>query len=471
MPFVDAAEMRKQHQYADQVRQYLARLDDRTPWRYYIETLGCQLNENDSEKLGGQFSGMGFLEADSADEADVVLLNTCAIRENADDRFFGHLGALKSLRSRRDRRSRPIIGVCGCLPKMPSAVERIRAKFPYVELIFGPQDIHRLPEFMLLRLEGGPRLIDPGEEDWLAEGLPVKRAKRHRALVSIMFGCDNFCSYCVVPHTRGRERSRDRDEILRELRELVEDGCREVMLLGQNVNSYRHGFAELLRQAAQIPDLYRIRFMTSHPKDISAELLRVMAEYPAIERHLHLPLQSGSDGVLERMNRGYTRSRYLQIIEDARRLMPDLALSTDLIVGFPGETEDDFLQTLDLMRQIRFDAAFTFLYSRRPGTPAAEAADQIDPATAQERFERLVDLQNEHALTANQAQLGQIAEVLIDGPCARQPDRLSSRDRYNRLINIPRPDDGQDWSGSIAQVRIVEAKTFSLAGEPIGDPA
>lgn len=454
---------------------------------YHIITFGCQQNENDSERMAGLLDEMGYQAVESPREADLILLNTCSVRENADDRFFGHLGMVKNI-----RRDRPdlIIGLAGCLMTQDEAVAKIRQSYPFVDLVFGPQDIYRLPELLFHRLTDTRRVYDVGEDDTLVEGLPIHRARKHRALVSIMFGCNNFCTYCIVPYTRGRERSRTQADILAEIRQLVSDGYKEIMLLGQNVNSYgldlqksdpgQADFSDLLAAVASIPGIYRIRFMTSHPKDLSPRLLATIAAYPAIEPHIHLPLQSGSDRILRAMNRHYTQAEFIEIARQARALRPGLTISTDLIVGFPGETEADFCQTLHTMAQIRFDAAFTFQYSRRTGTPAASYPDQIDDQTMRDRFARLLALQNEHSLASNESTLGTVQEVLIEGRSENDPHVLSGRTAHNRLVNfrlpsdypypaeLCQPDGSLDparFEGQIAEVRITRAKTFSMEAQ------
>ena len=443
---------------------------------FHIITFGCQQNENDSEKLAGLLELAGLSVISDYRKADLVILNTCSVRENADDRLFGHLGLMKNL-----RRDRPgvLIGLCGCMMTQDIHIEKVRKSYPFVDFLFGPQDIHRLPALLCDRLFEGKKTYMTGSQDRIAEDLPIVRARRFRALVSIMYGCNNFCSYCIVPYTRGRERSRHPDRILSEIRQLVADGFREVLLLGQNVNSYGMdltrdndlwNFARLLDAIARIPGLYRVRFMTSHPKDLSDELIEVIANHPNIERHLHLPLQSGSDRILKAMNRKYDRARYLGIIRRVRERIPEIALSTDIIVGFPGETEADFQDTLDLMTAVRFDSAFTFQYSRREGTPAADREDQVAAETVKERFGRLLALQNAHSLAANEAQTGKVVEVLIEGASETAPEILTGRGSDFRLINFKVPEqilngEPDSLEGRLALVRITKAKTFSLEGE------
>jgi tRNA-2-methylthio-N6-dimethylallyladenosine synthase len=490
MMIVDT-EIARQQYYMEQVSQCQAAHRDETGFarRYFMMTFGCQLNENDSEKIAGLLDQMGYMPCADSREADIAVLNTCSIRENADDRLFGNLGRMKNLR--RDKPDLLVI-LCGCMMKREEHLEKVRRSFPFVDIIFGPQDIHRLPEFLYHRLNDQRRVYEVGSEDWLAEGLPLHRARRFRALCSIMYGCNNFCTYCVVPYARGRERSRLPGDILRELTEAALSGYPEIMLLGQNVNSYGNDlrqagqihepddFAGLLAAAAKIKNLRRIRFMTSHPKDISDKLLETMAAYPAIEPHLHLPLQSGSNRILTLMNRHYTGERFIEIAAQARSLIPGLTLSTDLIVGFPGETEADFTQTLAVMAAVRFDAAFTFQYSRRPGTPSAQMDCQIPPEVIRERFGRMVEMQNRHSLESNQKMIGKTEEILIEGPSNTNDQILSGRTASNRLVHfsIPFMDllpaaarrktgevDGEALEGRMALVKLTHAKTFSIEGD------
>ncbi|NLW10987.1 MAG: tRNA (N6-isopentenyl adenosine(37)-C2)-methylthiotransferase MiaB [Clostridiaceae bacterium] len=486
---VTASETERQRDFCRKVRELDTSYGLNSPRgsSYFIMTFGCQQNENDSERMSGLLQEMGYFEASGYEDADLIFLNTCSVRENADDRLFGHLGMMKNL-----KRDKPqlLVGICGCMMTQDVHVDKIKKSYPFVDMLFGPQDIYRLPEILWHRLTDSRRVYEIGSDDTLAEDIPIQRARKHRALVSIMFGCNNFCTYCIVPYTRGRERSREFDQVIRELKQLAIEGYKEVMLLGQNVNSYGQDlrktrpdhpdFADLMEAAAQIPELRRIRFMTSHPKDISDKLIDVIGRYTNIEPHLHLPIQSGSNSILQKMNRHYTREQYLEIIRKAREARPGITFSTDLIVGFPGETEQDFEDTLDLMRQVRFSSAFTFIYSKRTGTPAAELDDQIDAAVIKERFKRLLDLQNEHSLASNLEIEGQLVEVLLEGRSDGDPEILSGRTADSRLVNLRVHDlsmiperllgddgllDGSRLEGSMAQVRITKAKTFSLEGE------
>lgn len=454
--------------------------------KYFITTFGCQLNDNDSEKVAGLLQLMGLTKAEKREDADIILINTCSVRENASDRFYGNLGILKAL-----RRENPelLVGVCGCMMKQEVYVDKIKKSYNFVDLLFGPADIWRFPELLNRRLRGSRRVYDISNDDFIAEDQPIIRERKYRALVSIMYGCNNFCTFCVVPYTRGRERSRRMEDIVNELKTLAQEGYSEVMLLGQNVNSYgkdikeyrkeyKDVFAELMRRCARDTGIKRIRFMTSHPRDISLELLDVMVEYPNIERHLHLPLQSGSDKVLKDMNRHYDMERYMFIVEAAKKRMPDLNISTDIIVGYPTETEEDFLQTLEVMRKVEYASAYTFQYSPRPGTPAA-SEEQISQQEMDDRFKRLVDLQNEHSLKRSTEQIGKEMELLIEGVSDHIDDRYTGRSSDNFLVNFSLPDTvfpgrlrsaspqakGDYLEGKFCKVRIVEARTFSLAGE------
>ncbi|MBO4928027.1 MAG: tRNA (N6-isopentenyl adenosine(37)-C2)-methylthiotransferase MiaB [Clostridiales bacterium] len=453
---------------------------------YRVKTYGCQLNESDSEKIEGILRSIGLIEASEEAIPDFLILNTCTIRENADVRLFGNLGAYKSQKKQnRDM----FIAVCGCMMKQPENIERIKKSFPFVDACFGPSDIHLLPDILDRKLSQKKRVFSVSDEDYLVDDtdIPVEHKRKFRALVPIMYGCNNFCTYCVVPYTRGRERSRSSEKILAQLRELASQGYKEVMLLGQNVNSYGHdregeiSFAELLKEAASIPGFSRIRFMTSHPKDISDEVIYTMQKYPNIERHLHLPMQSGSSEILSRMNRHYDREQYLKTALLFRKCLPDATLTTDIIVGFPGETEEDFQATLDVVAECRFDSAFTFQYSRRPGTKAASYPDQIPQDVVTERFGRLLALQNDLTFASNESVVGKTEEILIEGRSATAPDVLTGRTNSNRLVNFRIPSgtkfqgnlidttaedfDADKFEGLLAMVHITRAKPYSVEGE------
>ena len=425
-----------------------------------VQTYGCQQNENDSRRICGMLREMGFCFTEDLHQADLILFNTCAVRENAELKVFGKVGALKHYKKRKPSLK---IALCGCMTQQSQVAQTLRRKYPHVDLVFGTHALYRFPE-LLYRVYGEERVFDTENSDGaIAEELPILRDSKIKAGVSVMYGCNNFCSYCIVPYVRGRERSRSREDVLAEVRAVAEQGITEVMLLGQNVNSYAGGcdFADLLRETAQVPGLRRIRFMTSHPKDISEKLVAVMAEYPNICNQLHLPFQSGSDRILKRMNRHYDRAHYLELIQMVRRYLPEAALSSDVIVGFPGETEEDFQETLSLVEQVRFDSLFTFLYSKRQGTPAAEYSDSTTEEEKTDRFQRLLGLQNQISREINETFTGKVAEVLVEGPSKHEPGTLAGRTEGNKLVHFT---GSEELTGQYVPVEITEAQTWSLTG-------
>ncbi len=447
-------------------------MNDKT---YHITTFGCQMNERDSETLAGMLSQRGYGESPERNRADVIIMNTCSVRENADQRFFGTLGQLKKI---KEARPSLVVAVCGCMMQQQQVIDTLKSKYPWVDIVFGTHNIHQFPKLLDHVLSEQTKIVDVWPDGGaIVEGLPALRKYPFKAFVNIMYGCNNFCTYCIVPYTRGRERSRRPEEILREVRGLAEGGVKEVTLLGQNVNSYGVSpyeggycaresggadFPGLIRQLAEIPGLERIRFMTSHPKDLSDRLIETFADCHKLCRHIHLPVQSGSSAVLARMNRKYTKEGYLALVEKLRAKVPDIAITTDIIVGFPGETEEDFEETLDLCRLVRFDSAFTFLYSIREGTPAQRYEDQIPEEVKHARFNRLVDTINEITAEKNQAYVGRIVEVLAEGPSKTDEGTLTGRTDCNKLVNFTGP---ADAAGTIVKVKITGAKTFSLTGE------
>lgn len=430
-----------------------------------VETYGCQQNVNDSQRLTGMLEQMGYKMTDEREKADVIIFNTCAVRENAEDRVFGNLGALKHL---KERRPGVIIAVCGCMVQQEQIAARIKARYRHVDLIFGTHALWRFPELLMQALQHSERILDIGGSGSIAEGLPVKHDGGSRAFVSVMYGCNNFCSYCIVPYVRGRERSRAAEDILCEVKSLAENGVREVMLLGQNVNSYgldrgeKDAFAKLLESVCTVDGIDRIRFMSSHPKDISERLLYTMAQQEKICNQLHLPLQSGSDKVLADMNRHYTAARYMKTVEKARELMPDIALTTDIIVGFPTETEEDFKKTEEILSAARFDSIFSFIYSKRTGTRAAK----LEPCATEEeinaRFRRMLDLQNKISLEQNKRHEGKTELVLVEGPSKNDPDMMTGRNYANKIVNFKGT---PDLAGQIIPVKITRAQTWILCGE------
>ena len=434
---------------------------------FHITTFGCQMNEHDSEVMRGMLEEKGMTCVPERRDAEVVIINTCSVRENADKRFFGTLGQLK-----RRKMADPsfTVCVCGCMMQQQHIIDTLKQKYPWVDVVFGTHNIHRFPELLENVIREKEKQIeiwpDGGE---IVEGLPAHRLHQCKALVNIMYGCNNFCTYCIVPYTRGRERSRTPENILKEIRKLAADGVREVMLLGQNVNSYRGTFengrlctfAELIEMVAEVDGIDRIRFMTSHPKDISDELIALFRSCDKLCKNIHLPVQAGSSELMKRMNRRYTRESYLTIVRKLREACPDITISTDIIVGFPGETEEQFEETLSLVEEVRYDSAFTFLYSKRKGTPAAEYEDQIPEAVKHERFNRLVDAINRISAEKNAQYVGRIERVLCEGASKRNSHAMSGRTDGFKLVNFRGT---EDMVGQFVDVEITEGKTFSLEG-------
>lgn len=435
------------------------------------------MNEHDSEIMAGLLTDLGYERKEERRDAEVLIINTCSVRENADKRFFGTLGQLKH---RKEDDPDLVVAVCGCMMQQKHVVDTINRKYPWVDIVFGTNNLHRLPHLLedLLQSRGQGEekrereIWDEGGE--IVEGLPSVRLYKCKALVNIMYGCNNFCTYCIVPYTRGRERSRTPEEILKEICALAHDGVKEVMLLGQNVNSYRGvweggencSFAGLISEIAKTEGIERIRFMTSHPKDISDELIDLFHTCPKLCRNIHLPVQAGSDTVLKRMNRHYTRESYMEKIKKLREAAPDITISTDIIVGFPGETEEDFRETLDLVREVRYDSAFTFLYSKRHGTPAESYEEQVPDDVMHERFDRLVDAIDTISAEKNAAYEGRVEEVLVEGPSKRNSLTMAGRTDGFKLVNFAAD---RDLTGKFVKVRITKGKTFSLEGELISD--
>lgn len=430
--------------------------------KYEIVTYGCQMNARDSQTLAGLLEGMGYTPAKEREETDIILFNTCCVRDNAERRVFGNVAHLQE---RKRANPRLVIGVCGCMMQQDGAAEKLLKSCPFVDLVFGTGTLHRLPELLLSVLKEKKRtiLIDSDPCAPVAEGLPASRTGSVQAFVNIMFGCNNFCSYCIVPYVRGRERSRAPEAILREMRELADAGVKEIMLLGQNVNSYRAddgtGFAQLLQRADGI--VPRIRFMTSHPKDLSDELIRAMASSSSVCRQIHLPVQSGSDGILEQMNRRYTSAHYLQLVDKLRQAMPDIGLSTDIIVGFPGEAEEDFEKTMQLVRSVRYDSAFTFIYSRREGTKAAAMENQVKEEIKKQRIYRLIELQESITAQRLNDRIGRNEKLLIENVSARDKNAYMGRTDSGITVNV----EGASLKlGDFVDVRIVSAGTNTLRG-------
>lgn len=435
--------------------------------RYYLRTYGCQANERDGETIAGIMEAMGFTSAASEANADVIILNTCAIRKNAEDKVLGEIGALKRLsKEKRDL----IIGVCGCMAQEEDIVSLLLTKYPQVNLIFGTHNIHNLPYLLDQVMHHQEKVVEVySQEGEVIENLPVKRFGKHKAWVNIMYGCDKFCTYCIVPYTRGKERSRCMEDILDEVSALVREGYKEVTLLGQNVNSYgkdialEGGFAALLAACAKT-GIPRIRFMTSHPWDFSDDMIDVIARYDNIMPFIHLPVQSGDSDILKLMGRRYTIEDYRGLFQRIRNKIPHCAFSTDIIVGFPNESEEQFQHTLDIVNECQFDNAYTFIYSPREGTPAAKMADNVSLAEKQDRLARLNQLVNHYAKQNNEAYMGKTVAVLVDGPSKKNPQIFSGYTETNKLVNFVNVN---AECGDIVKVRITGTKTWSLDGEQL----
>lgn len=464
--------VKKQQQYADMIKvQNTEKYHDKKP-KYMITTWGCQMNEHDSENLSGMFEYMGYELTDREEDADVILYNTCAIRENAELKVYGNLSLLKHIKENRDDM---IIGVCGCMMQQPHVVEELKKKYSHVDIVFGTHNIYQFPEMLYQQLTSNAgQLIDVWDIDGqIIEGLPTNRKFDVKSFVNIMYGCNNFCTYCIVPYTRGRERSREPKDILDEIRFLANEGIKEITLLGQNVNSYgktleqNYTFADLLRDVNDIDGIERIRFMSSHPKDLSDELIDAMAKLPKVCESLHLPIQSGSTRLLKKMNRHYSKEDYYLLVDKLRAKIPNIGFTTDIMVGFPGETEEDFLETMEVVERVQYDSAFTFLYSVRKGTPAEKMEDQVPEEVKKERFQRLLEPVNRIAAEKNHAYAGKVVEVLVESVSKRDETKLTGRTRENKLVNFDRPEG--DWIGKIVHVKITNPKSFSLNGEMVSD--
>ena len=435
----------------------------RTP-SFHITTMGCQMNARDSEKLAGVLTEIGAEETET-EEADILLFNTCTVRENANQKLYGHLGQIKHFKNDHPDM---LIGICGCMMQEADEVVRVRTSYRFVDLVFGTHNLWRFPELLYSCLAEKHRVIDTEERaDDYADHMPVKRKLSFKSGVNITYGCNNFCTYCIVPYVRGRERSREPEDILAEIRALVKDGVKEVMLLGQNVNSYGKtleipvSFADLLRRTCRIGGLERIRFMTPHPKDLSDDLIEVMRNEPKVCRHIHLPLQSGSSRILERMNRHYTKESYLALVRRIRDKIPEIAVTTDIIVGFPGETEEDFQDTLDVVREVGYQAAFTFIYSKRTGTPAADFPDQADPEEVADRMKRLIDLVQSFASKAADRDTGKTLPVLVEEVNGQKEGYVSGRLSNNLMVHFP---GDASLVGQIVDVELTESRGFYYMG-------
>lgn len=434
--------------------------------KYYIETWGCQMNEEDSERLSGMLKSVGYSKTESIEEAGIIIYNTCCVRENAENKVFGNLGELKHLKKKNPDL---IISVCGCMMQQEGMADKILKKFPHVNIIFGTHNAYKFPEYLnRVRTEGVQVKEIFNKESEIVEGLPIDRESDVKAFVTIMYGCNNFCTYCVVPYVRGRERSRKSEDIINEIKDLVSKGYKEITLLGQNVNSYGKGleedidFAKLLRKINEVDGLERVRFMTSHPKDLNKDVILAIKECDKLCEQIHLPVQSGSDRILKKMNRHYTKEYYLELVDMIKKEIPGVSLTTDIIVGFPGETEEDFLETLDLVERVGYDSAFTFIYSRRNNTPADMMLNQVPDADKHHRFDRLIKAVNEGVIKSNKVYEGKTVEVLVEGPSKNDESKLTGRTRNGKLVNFS----GENVkAGDLVNVKIVRAQPFSLIGE------
>ena len=458
---------RRQYYYIEKAKEYVRKESEEIgrPLTFCVTTFGCQMNARDSEKLRGILERIGYQEAQE-ETADFVIYNTCTVRENANTRVYGRLGQLKP---RKKENPHMRIGLCGYMMQEPEVVEKLKKSYRFVDIIFGTHNIFKFAELITERYETGKMVVDIWKDtDKIVEDLPNDRKYFFKSGVNIMFGCNNFCSYCIVPYVRGRERSRDPQAIISEIRKLVADGVVEVMLLGQNVNSYGKNlehpmtFAKLLQEIEKIEGLERIRFMTSHPKDLSDELIEVMGQSKKICKHLHLPVQSGSTRILQKMNRRYTKEQYLELVAKIRKAVPDISLTTDIIVGFPGETEEDFQETLDIVRKVRYDSAFTFIYSRRTGTPAAAMPDQIPENVVKDRFDRLLKEVQTIASEVCAVHEGTVQTALIEGVSEHDSSMVTGRLSNNLLVHLK---GSKELIGQLIPVQLTECKGFYYLGE------
>lgn len=461
-------EMQNQSKFLQKIKDWSDEEYKRTGKRKMalVRTYGCQQNENDSERICGILQQAGFGFCESVSDADLIIYNTCAVRKNAEQRVFGNLGALKH---EKQRRPELVIGVCGCMMQQEHIVEEISQKYRHIDLIFGTHTLYKLPQLLWEALSSRKIVVGVEQIDGIiAEGLPIKREGSVKAYVSIMHGCNNFCSYCIVPYVRGREVSRRPSDILKEVRQIAKEGYKEVTLLGQNVNSYgknldkKIDFSDLIWLISEVDGIERIRFTTSHPKDFGEKLIKTMAECDKVCHHLHLPVQAGSNKVLSDMNRGYTREEYLEKIKRLRSAIPDIAITSDIIVGFPTETQDDFLQTLSLIEEVRFDSVYSFIYSKRTGTSAAKLQPILCDEQIHKNFDRLLGVQNRISKEINDSYVGGVYKVLVEGESKTDPTKLTGRTSSAKIVNF---EASKDCVGKIIDVKITSSQTWSLTGE------
>ena len=460
---INTQESKVQLEYIEKCKELVRARYDHQP-AFFIQNAGCQMNSLQTETVAGIVKKMGYEEVFKEENADVVIYNTCTVRENANLKIYGHLGHLKSIKKQKKEMK---IVLFGCMMQEPEVIEKIHKDYSFVDLVFGTHNFHKFPELFYRSLNTEGQIIDVWKEsDEIVEGMPADRKYSFKTGVNIMFGCNNFCSYCIVPYVRGREKSREPEAILQEIRELVADGVTEVMLLGQNVNSYGKTlenpitFAQLLQQVEEIEGLKRNRFMTSHPKDLSDELIETMAKSKKVCHHLHLPMQSGSSRILKIMNRRYDKEKYLELVQKIRTAIPDISLTTDIIVGFPGETEEDFRDTLDVVGKCDFDTAFTFIYSKRSGTPAAKMENQIPEDVVKDRFDRLLSLVQEKGRQASSRFQGTVQEILVEEE-SKEKGIYTGRTEYNLLVHFP---GCRDLLGKYVKVRLDTCRGFYYFG-------
>ena len=464
---IPVTEPERQYYYIEKAKKQLQKKMEEAgrQFTFCVTTFGCQMNARDSEKLVGILEQIGYVEETNEEKADFVIYNTCTVRENANMRVYGRLGQLNRVKKKNPHM---MIGLCGCMMQEPTVVEKLKKSYRFVDIIFGTHNIYKFAELISQRLESDSMIIDIWKDtDKIVEDLPSERKFPFKSGVNIMFGCNNFCSYCIVPYVRGRERSRDSKAIIREIEKLVADGVVEVMLLGQNVNSYGKTlenpmtFAELLREIEKVEGLERIRFMTSHPKDLSDELIEVMRTSKKICKHLHLPVQSGSSRILDKMNRRYTKEKYLELVDKIKTAVPDISLTTDIIVGFPGETEEDFLETMDVVKKVRYDSAFTFIYSKRTGTPAAVMEDQVPEDVVKHRFDRLLKEVQDISAEVCAVHEGTTQKALVESLNDHDSTLVTGRLSNNILVHFP---GDTSLIGKIVDVELKECRGFYYLG-------
>ena len=464
---VPQSEIDLQKEYSKKVREYYES-KGKVP-KALIETYGCQQNENDSERIKGMLDKMGFSFTDKEDEADFILYNTCAVREGAEMRVLGNIGALKRV---KEKRPELIVGICGCMMHQESMSKRIKSKFKHVTVVFGTHSLYTFPEIMYRAVCENERVIHRVESDGrLAEDIPVYRNNSASAWVSIMYGCNNFCSYCIVPYVRGRERSREPEDVIAEIKSLAASGVKEITLLGQNVNSYGKDldkdidFADLLLMADEIEGIKRIRFVTSHPKDMTDKLIATFPKVSKLCDQIHLPFQAGSNRILKEMNRGYTKEKYIELAEKIREVMPKASFTTDIIVGFPGETKEDFDETIDVIKKVRFDSVFSFIYSKRGGTPAAKMENQVPEEIKHKHFDILLDVQNQISREINETYRDKVEEIMVEGLSKNNDEMMCGRTSSGKIVNFPKDDALKN--GDFINVKITKISTWSLMGERV----